>query len=798
MRRMEPPGIAQALCPVLTVLLLFATAPSLVSATPPDGPPKSLHDATVLVDATVIDNYATVDYKISLHTDATAQEVHLGVPVPDDAYVSGLTLERNGTAYPSQIQPQDDARDTYDAATARGQSASLVETQRGSTLHAYRLHAGPHTTLNATLTYERYLPADQSLTHLHLPAPRLANHTPETLRFQATLDHVGGIQDPHASPEATIERHPHGVEIARTVHGDEATPPTNLTLRYRVAETPPGGLVETAIHNGTGYFVHRLHAHASTHQLPLDLALVLDTSGSMTGLKIDQLREAAHAVVNALSPEDRLHITLFDTDTHTPWKTLRPLDADTANQARFTIDQIHASGSTNIEQALSDAFRAFPNATNQERLPVVAFLTDGRATTGTTDEAALRTLAQEGNRVDASVYGLAFGERADWGLVHGLADDANGTAVHVESGHGAGQDIERFLTALTTPVLKDLHVHYEGNVTPLHTSSTTLFAGSELLILGTFDPEMPSLRASLEAQAPNGTVSWELDEPIRHENATHVPRTVAVHRLHALQDRLSAHGSNATLEREARELALEHGFVTEHTSLVVTLPPRNGSHEEDATPNRTLPDVSVPIPPDLAPAATTALDNDAAVPSSGSSSPDEALEETSRFTSDEEGSPDPALETPAAPVVAWLAGLAATSMARARLGRARSHPAQVDDRVHEDPHEVHEVPVDRGALHEHVPVGVELVMHERPVRDHDQRHQARDHVQAVRAREHVEGCREVAVRERHALAEEGQVLGGLAADEDRAQEDRKHKVALERPPVPRSQGRVRPVHGGPA
>ncbi len=49
---------------------------------------------------------------------------------------------------------------------------------------------------------------------------------------------------------------------------------------------------------------------------PLNLSLVLDTSGSMSGAKLHNLKQAVGWVIDHLSPQDNLAVTLFDDEVH--------------------------------------------------------------------------------------------------------------------------------------------------------------------------------------------------------------------------------------------------------------------------------------------------------------------------------------------------------------------------------------------------------------------------------------------------------------------------------------------------
>lgn len=583
--RSDGAGTNRGLCALVTLTILLAGLPAGGTAAETADPEPVLYDANVTVNATAVDGYVRVAYEVSIEDAARPVEVPIEVQVPDEAYVSHLSIARNGTTHEAHVEGREEAKDTYEEARRSGQTAGLAEKKRTASVYTFSVHASPGEAVEATFAYESYLTASEGVYTVELPAPELPRNRTQSLAFDARIQHVGGLEQVEAEPNATVTREGDTAHVVRTL-GAEAGPANDTTIRYTLTETPRHGSLSTHVEDGTGYFAHRFRADASADRLPLDLALVLDTSGSMGGQKIDQLRRAGAAVVDALNEQDRLALVPFDGHASPAWEGLEPLDPSTAGQAREQVQSLRADGSTHIEDALKAGLAPL-DASSDDRAPVLAFLTDGKATKGTQDTEQLRSIARSANTADADVYTLAFGPQADWSLVHGLAQDGNGTAVRVAPGQGASADIQRFLSALTTPVLTDLEVAYEGNVTPVREPRSTLFAGSEMLVVGTFDPSLDELEAHVAARTQDQEHNWTVTEPVLDDENPHLERLVGYQRLQALEDRIEADGGNETLEEQAKQIALEHGFVTDHTSLVLTLPPSWTPNATGDDPNAT-------------------------------------------------------------------------------------------------------------------------------------------------------------------------------------------------------------------
>jgi Mg-chelatase subunit ChlD len=155
----------------------------------------------------------------------------------------------------------------------------------------------------------------------------------------------------------------------------------------------------------------------------LDLALVLDSSGSMadndpTGLR----RQGAKAFVDALLAEDRTAVVDFD-DSAT---VLQGLTTDKA-AVKAAIDNIDESGGTNLGAGIAaalDVLRAAPDGDDRARM--VIMLTDGQGSYDASLTAAAKNL-------NVTVYTIGLGSSVDHALLQSIANGTGGQYHHVAS-----------------------------------------------------------------------------------------------------------------------------------------------------------------------------------------------------------------------------------------------------------------------------------------------------------------------------------------------------------------------------
>jgi Ca-activated chloride channel homolog len=107
------------------------------------------------------------------------------------------------------------------------------------------------------------------------------------------------------------------------------------------------------------------------------MSLVIDRSGSMTGLPLEMAKSAAKATVGILGADDLVEVIAFDS---APVRYVKMQPAKNRSRISSEIARIQAGGGTEIFPALDAAYQDM--TVTQARKKHVILLTDGRAPTG--------------------------------------------------------------------------------------------------------------------------------------------------------------------------------------------------------------------------------------------------------------------------------------------------------------------------------------------------------------------------------------------------------------------------------
>ena len=153
---------------------------------------------------------------------------------------------------------------------------------------------------------------------------------------------------------------------------------------------------------------------------PANILLVVDTSESMEGGKLVRTKAALHGFVGQIQGDrDRVGLVEFGSGVKR-YGALQRMDDEGRSHLHRQIENMEASGSTNLIDAVWAAHSELNDLVESEANYVLVVLTDGR---DNDSEHRLRDLerAMQGAQNPVTIYTVAFGRDADVRLLEDLA-----------------------------------------------------------------------------------------------------------------------------------------------------------------------------------------------------------------------------------------------------------------------------------------------------------------------------------------------------------------------------------------
>ncbi|MCP4347975.1 MAG: VWA domain-containing protein [Desulfobacterales bacterium] len=132
-----------------------------------------------------------------------------------------------------------------------------------------------------------------------------------------------------------------------------------------------------------GEFVIRLGLRISVSDLaetlPLNICLLIDSSTSMAGERIQKTKDAAKSIVSNLREDDLLSVVSFSTKPELVVDS-KIISSDVKNHAMSAIDALRADGVTRMDLALETAYNIFNKENRDNYMNVLLVLSDGAPT----------------------------------------------------------------------------------------------------------------------------------------------------------------------------------------------------------------------------------------------------------------------------------------------------------------------------------------------------------------------------------------------------------------------------------
>jgi Mg-chelatase subunit ChlD len=253
--------------------------------------------------------------------------------------------------------------------------------------------------------------------------PEHATHLANALRAQQ-LDVE--VRPPSGLPSSLAELERYALVILSDVSADQVSLSAQAEIERYVRDLG-GGLIFAGgeVGFGLGGWAHapltrilpvRMDPERQKDIPSVAMVLVIDRSGSMTGLPLDMAKAACAATVSTLQSDDLIGVIAFDS---LPNRYVKLQPARYRGRIQNDIAQIQPGGGTAIFPALDAAYQDI--SVVQARKKHVILLTDGRA-----DSQGIRDLVQAMVAESITVTTVGLGNAVDAELLRSIADTGGG------------------------------------------------------------------------------------------------------------------------------------------------------------------------------------------------------------------------------------------------------------------------------------------------------------------------------------------------------------------------------------
>jgi Ca-activated chloride channel family protein len=183
---------------------------------------------------------------------------------------------------------------------------------------------------------------------------------------------------------------------------------------------------------------------------PVNLAIVVDRSGSMSGAKLATAKRAVAEAIARLQPTDRFSVVVYDDKVDVVIAST-PATGEALRAALERLEQIDARGSTDLGGGWLRGCEQVAGHLMDQGVNRCLLLTDGLANVGITDPAELATHAAELRARGVSTSTFGVGNDFDERLLADLADAGGGHFYYIS-------DVAQIRDAITSEVGETLEV----------------------------------------------------------------------------------------------------------------------------------------------------------------------------------------------------------------------------------------------------------------------------------------------------------------------------------------------------
>ncbi len=555
------------------------SAQGLIIDRRPTAPPgRNYEIREVMVDAQLRDQVAEVRVSQTFHNSGSGTiEAEYLFPLPEEGAIENMVLMVDGKEMPGRLLPKDEARKIYEEIVRSRRDPALVEYMGRGLYRTSVFPIPPGADRKVTLRYTQLCKRNHEVIEFVYPfgTQKFTAKPVGKLKLNLEIRSKEPIKSVYCPTDDAEIRKRDDHEVIVTYERRDIRPDKDFRLVYTLSEGALGATVLSYRPESSedGYFLVLASPEVKASDArprSKTVVFVLDRSGSMSGKKIEQARNALVGLLNNLRDDDLFNIVVYDDRIESFKPELQRYSSESRAEAQRYVANIREGGSTNIDGALKTALGML---SNNDRPNYVLFLTDGLPTAGELREIAIAKNAKDANRYKARLFAFGVGFDVNARLLDRLSGGNAGVSEYVKPDEDLERSLGRFSAKLTSPALADLKVELSG--TDLNRTYPRdipdLFDGGQVVWVGRYR-QSGQTKLRLAGKVGTETRSFEFPAELassdRSSGYQFVEKLWAIRRIGDIIDQIDLQGNNKELTDELVALSTKHGILTPYTSFL--------------------------------------------------------------------------------------------------------------------------------------------------------------------------------------------------------------------------------------
>ena len=516
-------------------------------------------------------------------------------PLPQTAAVDALSIHIGKRIVKGVIKPRAEARQIYRDAINAGMKTSPPSKHRPGVFTSSLTNVAPDEEISIRIEYQEKLQRTNDAYSLRVPLVASPKYALKSSVHVARYNSRAGARRPaptaidlrteninpvslqiwldNGFPLDRVTSDTH--EIAVTRHGDNSAliafmrgriPGDRdfiLTWKSKGSAVPGTAIFREELHDGA-YVLATLSPpkiEAAPAPLTREVVFIIDTSGSMAGTSLLQVKQSLALALKRLKPGDRFNIIPYNTSFEELFEEPAAVTRESLAIAAQFLSKLRAAGGTKMLPALGAALKD-TRKKGHNRIRQVVLLSDGAIS----NEAELFSLLAA-KRGRSRLFMVGIGSASNSFAMRRAAEIGRGSYLHISSASQVFESMNRLYGRLERPVITDLKLEWAPGLradawpNPL----PDLYAGEPLLIAASIS----AVKGDLIVTGNISGRPWK--QTIALPNAPEgkgIAKFWAQKKIASLEARSYAGQAMSDVNAAIEAVALKHHIVSRMTNLI--------------------------------------------------------------------------------------------------------------------------------------------------------------------------------------------------------------------------------------